>query len=629
MKFYFIIISFLFFMFSIFFISCEKEKNQINVNPVESKEQQQDTLPLKKVELVQEKDSIEIVVGTFLGNEKRNFSGDFQFDNLNEVWKVKLGSGKTIVNPRKGPSIWKGAGWTGQPLIVKENDEVYLIQGCFDHSLKKIRAKDGKTIWSYFYDDILKGTGSIFINDTAANPNNRILILQGSRLGNNKTLSSKEVWSYRAISYFTGEEVWRLNVEKTHSYSRDVDASALVVNQKAFVGLENGYFIEFNPSNIAFSENNSSFRQPIIDNKVKLYNKSDIKSHRGNLVTEASPCKIGERVFVASGSGHVFGYDINTKKIVWDFKTESDLDGTTVVTEDSCLLLAVEKQFIKGKGGILKLNPNEKEENCVVWFFPTENRNYASWKGGIVGSPAVNDRFLTSFDNQNMVAFIGIDGFLYVIDPNVLSSKKVLGPNKKNNYSTPKLLFKKKIGPSISTPVFSKGKLLVAGYRGLYLFKYLDGKFSQIDYRKGTFESTPSVNNGNAYIASRNGYMYCFGEVNNAPENHDKKEISKITPTDKKKFKPKISNEITEEYVSVVVGSFKIKKNATKLKHKLIREGYEKTIISPNSNYHRVIIRVLPQSDKYNKSIKKIRKKFPNFWIVPNKDEKQKAKNNT
>ena len=64
--------------------------------------------------------------------------------------------------------VQNSSGWRNRILT--------LIQGCFDHSLKKIRAKDGKTIWSYFYDDILKGTGSIFINDTAANPNNRISV---------------------------------------------------------------------------------------------------------------------------------------------------------------------------------------------------------------------------------------------------------------------------------------------------------------------------------------------------------------------------------------------------------------------------------------------------------------------
>lgn len=49
------------------------------------------------------------------------------------------------------------AGWTGQPLLIKENGEPYLIQGASNHH-KKIRAKTGKLIWQYKFDDVIKGT---------------------------------------------------------------------------------------------------------------------------------------------------------------------------------------------------------------------------------------------------------------------------------------------------------------------------------------------------------------------------------------------------------------------------------------------------------------------------------------
>jgi outer membrane protein assembly factor BamB len=35
-----------------------------------------------------------------------------------------------------------------------------------------------------------------------------------------------------------------------------------------------------------------------------------------------------------------------------------------------------------------------------------------------------------------------------------------------------------------------------------------------IDKREGTFESTPIVWNNKIYIASRDGYLYCFGLKN-------------------------------------------------------------------------------------------------------------------
>ena len=627
----------------VFLISCQRASKEHLI------EEQQLDAPELTAEIIdtiiEEKDSVVIHVGTFLGNEKRNYSGNFQSDSLKEIWKTDLGSGITIVNAKKGKEIWKGAGWTGQPLIVEEKGEVYIIQGSFDHGLKKIRAKDGNVIWSYQYDDIIKGTGTIYVNDTAKDPNQRILIMQGSRLGNQNNLSSKEVWSYRAISYFTGNEVWRMNVERGKSYSRDVDASALIVNDTAYIGLENGSFVVFNPSHLQINENDEEvFHTPVIHQKLKLYEAEDIKIHRGNLVTEASPCRIEDRIYVASGSGHVYGYNIKTQQMEWDFHVGSDLDGTTIVTEDNCLLLPVEKQYIKGKGGVLKLDPSLPDTACVKWFFPTGDQKYSSWKGGVIGSPAINEQYKSTFNGKSMVAFSAIDGYLYVVDPNRLSAEYVEGPNEKNQYPVPEIIFKKKIGPSISTPVFSKGRLMAAGYKGIYVFKYKEGKFIQTDYKRGTFEATPAVHNGKAYIASRNGYFYCLGQtvmtdelinsvehddnesvlVSEISTNNDESEVSTIIDQnnfEEKELKPtlEIENDNSSSIVAyIIVGSFSSQKNATRLLEKLNNKGYGNAVVlgKIRSKYYRVSINGYSTLEEADKELKKIRKKFASAWIT-------------
>jgi hypothetical protein len=143
------------------------------------KEQIKDTTMLAKANpiVIVPKDSIQLIISTFLGNEERNFSGNHIGETLEESWKLHLGSGETNV-PGKGIRIWKGAGWTGQPLIVEEHGHPFIIQGCYDHQLKKIDAVSGKVIWSYKYDDVLKGTGTIWKYPKAKNPENRIIILQ-------------------------------------------------------------------------------------------------------------------------------------------------------------------------------------------------------------------------------------------------------------------------------------------------------------------------------------------------------------------------------------------------------------------------------------------------------------------
>jgi len=167
----------------------------------------------------------EVVIGTYLGNEKRNYYGNEAPENLDEIWKLNLGGGISPAygNPLK---LWKGAGWTGQPLYIREETGDFLILGAFDYNLKKINAQTGKIVWEYKFDDIIKGTGTFWENKKDTNPETKYLIIQGSRLGYWNSHDDKYIPSLRAVSYLTGKELWQLNSKKTDSYSRDVDGSS-------------------------------------------------------------------------------------------------------------------------------------------------------------------------------------------------------------------------------------------------------------------------------------------------------------------------------------------------------------------------------------------------------------------
>ena len=126
---------------------------------------------------------IELINPTFLGNERRNYYGNKAPDTLNLIWKHYLGEGKTTISKNIEDQIWAGAGWTGQPLLYKESDSLYLIQGSLDHHLKKINASNGNLIWQYRFDDAIKGTGTIWHNEKAKNKVHELIIFQGSKLG--------------------------------------------------------------------------------------------------------------------------------------------------------------------------------------------------------------------------------------------------------------------------------------------------------------------------------------------------------------------------------------------------------------------------------------------------------------
>ena len=190
-------------------------------------------------------DSVKFIIPTFLGNETRNYYGNKAPEKLDVIWKTNLGGGNTVM-PNKAKDTVKmyGAGWTGQPMLVQEGEKLYIIQGAYDYNLRKIDAKTGKVVWKYAYDDVIKSSGSMWANPkkTEDDPN-KYVIFQGSRRGFEKEVWDKIIPSYRAISLRTGKELWRYNSIKGGSFSRDVDGTALIIEDTLFIGLENGYFV--------------------------------------------------------------------------------------------------------------------------------------------------------------------------------------------------------------------------------------------------------------------------------------------------------------------------------------------------------------------------------------------------
>ncbi len=464
-------------------------------------------LKLKSIGQINNK--VELINATYLGNYERNYYGNIAPEKLSLIWKHKLGKGLTNVSNSEKTIECKGAKRTCQPLLVRENDTLFIIQGGCNHLIKKLYAESGKLKWEYKYDDIINSTGTIWKNTSKNKDFPKYQLIQGSRIGLGKKLNAKNAESLRAISLENGKEISRFNVKKTESISRDVDASCLIYQDSIFIGLENGILEILDPLNENLVKK-EAFYNPVIHKEIPLYNDSDIVFHQNNLIVESSPAQLGERIYIAAGSGHIFGYNVKSHKIDWDYYIGADIDGSTVITKDSCILIGFEKQYLEGYGGVLKINPNKKKSNNVEWFFPVKNLNSQSWNGGVIGSVGINDQYCSSKNKK--AAFIGDNGVIYVVYHNQLSKETVRGPHFKKEYFKPELIFKKDIGRSVSTPIFTKNKLIAASSKGIWLYKLNDKKIELLDHYKSNFESTPVVHNRRIYIASTDGYLYCFGE---------------------------------------------------------------------------------------------------------------------
>lgn len=472
----------------------------------------------------------ELLVPTYLGSPQRRFYGRGTPQGLAPRDRLYLGSGNSVVGGQL--TTWSGAGWTGQPTIARDRGRTYLIIGAFDHNLRKIDLATNQVVWQYTFDDILKGSSSLYIDDTA-DDDNRIVILQGSRRGIRKGLSDPFVPSFRAISFRTGQELWRLNIRATDSYSRDNDSTALYLGDRTIFNVgENaiGYFLD---SRVANVQTQNGVAVPTVYQELTLYDPADVSLYGGNLVAESSPARVGDRLYIAGGGGRIYGIDLNTRQIVWQFRSGGDLNGTIAISRDGKLFSTLDRERVPGRGGAYKLDPSQPEPDCVEWFLPTLNLGFSEWQGGITGSVALNDEYRAA-DIPPLFATNAIDGNLYIGSQTRVTGEKVADPFLQRDYDTPVLVFQQQIGASISTPIFTDGnRLVAAGYNGIYLFQLryelasaddplalpgVSGAYyrvfvSELDrfQSAGAFESTPTVWDGIVYAGSRDGWLYALG----------------------------------------------------------------------------------------------------------------------
>ncbi|MDY0340276.1 MAG: PQQ-binding-like beta-propeller repeat protein [Coriobacteriia bacterium] len=466
-----------------------------------------------------------IKIASFLGGETRRFYGVGPVpETLEVIWRTRIGSGTTGgTASSSGPVQWAGTGWTGQPALVRDEGKLYLLVGGFDHDLVKIDAETGEELWAYTFDDVIKGSPTVFRMPGTG----KLAVVCGSRRGFPRTMSDPSIAPVRCVDFETGEELWRLTAPVTRSYSRDADSSPVMIGDTLYVAIETGHVYAVDPSK---TEERDGHRWPIIKAEQVLVGDSRASSHGGNLVLESSPSVIGDTIYIASGAGHVYGLDKDDLSVVWDHWIGSDLDGSPVTTSDGHILQAVEKQYIPGNGGVLKLDPRKPGEDAIVWFFPTSNKMFADWQGGVIGSVAVNDSYGSDTLRPALAAFTAIDGNLYVVSQDETDGTTA-GPQGQSGVPMPKVVFKHNVGGGISTPLMVDDYIIQGGYGAtMNVFKidyqskdgvplkdragnqWTVGIEKVASFSAGSFESTPIVWQGRIYVGSRDGSFYCLGD---------------------------------------------------------------------------------------------------------------------
>ncbi|MDB4666848.1 PQQ-binding-like beta-propeller repeat protein, partial [bacterium] len=214
---------------------------------------------------------------------------------------------------------------------------------------------------------------------------------------------------------------------------------------------------------------------------------------------------------IAAGVGRVYACGFGFfGGLGWSLDVGGDLNGTMPLTNDNHLLLGIEKQFINGRGGVMKFEP----KGGVKWYYPLPDRKWYTWNGGLVGSPAVNHRYQSDV-SKDLACFVGIDGVLTLINHKQVQPGVVVpGPRGLKQYPTPLVLDRVELPQgSISTPLFVGNKIIVGYDNGMDLYQVTPaGKLQRLDRLSGPmFDATPIVWNGRVYAGSKNGNLYCLG----------------------------------------------------------------------------------------------------------------------
>jgi outer membrane protein assembly factor BamB len=478
-----------------------------------------------------------IKISTFLGGAlRRSYGIGPAPSRLGLIWKVRLGSGQTQRKADNKLVWWAGSGWTGQCTVVRDKSRDYLLIGGYDHHLHKIDALSGAVVWECAFDDVIKSTNTVIANPNPTSDADRIIVVAGSRRGSKLPVGDPRIAPLRAVSFTTGKELWRLPIPKTINYSQDVDASPLMYNGVLYAAIEPGYVYGIDPFKATRVGDHSE--PTVVVRSPQLFTAADAAAHpdlgQANVAIEASPARVGDMLYIACGSGHVFGLKLPSLEIAWDFHTGSDIDGSSVIARDGTILQAIEKQYIKERGGVFAFDPAKASTDAPLWYFPTDNRGIAEWEGGVIGSVALNDEGDPDGRHPRLASFISVDGYVRVIARDGYSSKSIAAPGAVSALKVPVEVFKGYVGAGISTPIIVGDTMVAAGYdRTVHLYRIVytpsskgaagalpspSGEYWTVSVTQtssyvagGVFESTPIVWGGRVYIGCRDGFLYCLG----------------------------------------------------------------------------------------------------------------------
>ena len=334
-------------------------------------------------------------ISTFRGDNYRNNAAygtaEVSEGTLSKIWSKSIGS----------LNGWPGSGWTGQPLVVKWDEETKQIMNLYDEKKAKkdlvevIHATlDGKV---YFYDlddgsytrkpinlgMNFKGAGSI---DPRGYP---ILYLgAGDYIGNTPP-------KMYIVSLIDGSILYkRLGPDSMDLRNWGCLDSSPVVHGESdtlFYPCENGMLFSLKLNTQYDKAAGTLTMEPEMAVKTRYRTKtSNVYNHWVGY--ESSATVVENYMYISENDGKYFCIDLNTMELKWAQDTKDDSNSTTVFEwgkdGNGYLYTAPSLHWTakNGKGtiSIYKLNAQTGD---IVWEVPFDVFTVSQLSGGVQASP--------------------------------------------------------------------------------------------------------------------------------------------------------------------------------------------------------------------------------------------------
>ena len=341
-------------------------------------------------------------VSTFRGNNYRNSAtygtADVTEKKLSTVWYKDTG---TLTG-----SSWSGNGWTGQPIIVKWDDETKRLMNLYDS--KKTKSGLVEVIYAsldgmiYFLDlddgsqtrepiDVgmcFKGAGSL-------DPRGYPLLYVGS--GDENSYDQRP--RMFIISLIDGKILYEAGDREALSYRRDNDNwcafdSAPLVHGETDTLIwpgENGilYTMKLNTD---FNKTAGTVSVSPSDAVITRYHTGRSSKENYWYGYEASANVVEHYLYISENGGMFFCIDLNTMELIWAQDTKDDSNSTPVFEKTEtggCVYTAPSLHWTKDANshGTISIYKLDALTGQILWEAPYDVYTVDGVSGGVQSSP--------------------------------------------------------------------------------------------------------------------------------------------------------------------------------------------------------------------------------------------------